>query len=140
MKIGRYDIDSLPPFHVLCGKTLTEIHGMVVGSGAVVFTCSDGHVFTLSHEPNCCESVDLLDITGDVADLIGAPILLADEVNNADHPPPREGFVDSNTWTFYRLATNKGYVTMRWFGESNGFYSETAVFRMVEAPDPKEEE
>lgn len=76
-----------------------------------------------------------MDIVGDLSDLIGQPLLMAEEVCESDINP--EGvkipdFQDSFTWTFYKLATVKGYVTISWYGESNGYYNESVSFRKRE--------
>ena len=66
---------------------------------------------------------------------VGSPILLAKEVSNEGAPPPEgwdEKYNDSYTWTFYRFGTLKGYVDIKWLGESNGYYSESVSFAEIE--------
>ena len=117
----------------LIGKTLTEIEGGV-GSDELLFHCSDGSKYLMHHYQDCCESVDIEDICGDLEDLIGVPILMAEESTSQNENP--EGveipeYQDSFTWTFYKFATDKGYVTIRWYGSSNGYYSERVDFKAV---------
>lgn len=73
------------------------------------------------------------DVCGDLNDLIGVPITMAEEVESRENPPGiTKEYQDSFTWTFYKLATVKGYVTIRWYGESNGYYSESVSFDLVQ--------
>jgi len=109
------------------GKTITNIEG-IVGDDELRFHLACGSTLTMYHEQTCCESVYVEDICGDLADLIGSPILLSEEISDYDGPPL--GLQDdSYTWTFYKLATLKGAVTIRWYGESNGCYSEEVSIR-----------
>lgn len=104
----------------LLGKTIVEIDGAKEDSKAIVFLCDDGTKFMMYHEQDCCEYVAVNDICGDVSRLLKTPITKAEEVAH-DSEDDEDG---SHTWTFYHLATVKGYVTIRWYGESNGYYSE----------------
>lgn len=81
--------------------------------------------FVFFHQQDCCESVCIEDIVGDLEDLQGEPLLLAEEVDGEGPAPAEEDYVDSYTWTFYKFATRKGYVDVRWYGTSNGYYSES---------------
>lgn len=82
------------------------------------------------HDQNCCESVNIESIVGDIKDLLGSPILLAEEVTGSveeiksDDERYNKDYQGYNSYTFYKLATIKGYVDIRWYGESNGYYSE----------------
>jgi hypothetical protein len=87
------------------------------------------------HYQDCCESVYVESVVGDLSDLIGSPILQAEEVvQMSGDDASLEGRGDESfTWTFYKLATIKGSVTIRWYGGSNGYYSESVTFKQLEA-------
>lgn len=131
----------------LLGKTITEV--LVVTDDeepvAVRFRLSTGEVLELAHRKECCESVIIESIVGDLRDLVGSPITMADEVSVEDLRVPEaiqaqwdeerkeresvgEHFEEpqSRSWTFYKLATIKGYIDIRFFGSSSGHYSESA--------------
>jgi hypothetical protein len=119
-------------FSDLIGKTITEITGMEVGSEEITITCDSGQKYRMDHYQNCCETVQVEDVCGDVSDLIGSPILQAEESTSEEHPEGvTKKYDDSFTWTFYRIATIKGSVVIRWYGESNGYYSERVDFEEV---------
>lgn len=83
--------------------------------------------YVLYHEHDCCESVTVEEIIGDLEDLENLPLLIAREDTNAEDPGTCNS--ESYTWTFYNFATYKGYVTIRFLGESNGYYSEDVYCR-----------
>jgi hypothetical protein len=118
----------------LIGKTLTKIDVDMEGD-EIIFTCDNGDKYKMYHDQDCCESVIIDDINGDINDLIGSPLLVAEELVSQDKNPigvkkPKYQD-DSFTWTFYKLATIKGYVDIRWYGDSNGYYSESVDFKKI---------
>lgn len=121
-------------FDTLVGKTLTEILRNSQYDDTLTFVTTDGEKYQMFHASDCCESVSIEDINGDLADLIGSPITLAEEstsdVQPVDAPAP-QWRDDAELWTFYRLATEKGYVTIRWYGSSNGYYSVSVSFQQT---------
>src|SRR5258708_4328732 len=113
-------------FSILTGKTLAKIDN---SGDEIYFTTVDGERFKMFHDQDCCESVSVDDIVGDLADLIGSPILSAYEESSMENP--KESGEDSFTWTFYRISTIKGTVVIKWYGTSNGYYSESVNFGKV---------
>ncbi len=113
-------------FQDLIGHTLSKIENM---DDKIIFESVEGKRWRMWHDQDCCESVTVEDIAGDLDDLIGSPILEAEEVTSDENPEGVVmGYQDSFTWTFYKLGTIKGRVTIRWYGESNGYYSESVDF------------
>jgi hypothetical protein len=110
----------------------------------VVFISDTGDAYKMCHQQDCCEEVTLEDVAGDLEDLLNTPILVAEESSNESrayaeiqlltpeeavmsklaYTPVDSDLHESQTWTFYKFRTIKGSVTMRWFGSSNGYYSE----------------
>lgn len=113
----------------LVGKTLSEVTR--IGDERIEFEATTGERWVMFYEQDCCASCQIEDVVGDLQDLVGSPIVMAEAATNSDQPKTYDGgYADaSHTWTFYKFATAKGYVTIRWYGSSNGYYSETASFR-----------
>ena len=111
-------------FDALLGKTITKINKI---DDRLVFYTDDGYRYEMVHDQDCCENVYIEDVCGDLDDLVGSPITLAEESTNSENPKD-PGYDESFTWTFYKLATVKGYVDIRWYGSSNGYYSESVSF------------
>ena len=122
-------------FSEIVGKTVVNIKGGV-GSDKMTFLCDDGTIYAMYHDQDCCENVSVEDIDADLGLLIGSPVLVAEESTSDTNPPGvKPEYQDSFTWTFYKLATAKGHVTIRWYGESNGYYSERVEFNSAEPTD-----
>ena len=132
----------------LLGKTFTRVER----DGEEIHFYAEGMHYVLLHEQDCCEDVHIESVVGDLSDLEGAPILRAEEAGytaNGDTwgalpeiqairltqrlTPETVPCDESKTWTFYKFATRKGYVDIRWVGESNGYYSERVSFIQQES-------
>lgn len=118
--------DKVVDFNTLQGKTLVSIERITGDDDMLVFTTQDGEVIYQYHEQDCCEGVTIDDIVGDLGDLIGHPLLKAEETSNSG-----ETDWGSETWTFYDLATIKGSVQIRWYGSSKGYYSESVSCKLA---------
>ena len=118
----------LRQFSDLVGCVLRDV---TASGDEFTLTLEDGTVARLFHGPQCCEHVELHDVNGDLADLVGTPIVIAEESSSSEEKPDDwrpDHEPDSWTWTFYRLGTVKGTVVLRWLGQSNGYYSERVDF------------
>lgn len=92
----------------------------------ITFFFEDGSKYLFYHSQNCCESVVIEYVNGDWEDLIGTPLLVAEE--RTDEQDITWG---GRTFTFYTFRTVKGSVDVRWCGESNGYYSESVDHNFI---------
>lgn len=124
---------SIEVFNKMLGQMMTEV-SVNSNNDELKFTSSNGKVCKFLHYQNCCESVGIEDICGDLNDLVGFPLLIAEEVDslenfNKSRSVPEDSYYNNNgTWTFYKFATNKGSMTVRRLGVSNGYYSESVSY------------
>jgi hypothetical protein len=114
----------------LVGHTITTITGATPGSEEIIFVRVDGVKVRFYHDQECCENVEVEEVIGDISDLIATHIVLAEERSSSHE----SDLGDSSTWTFYVFRTLKGTVTIRWLGESNGYYSETVNIEVAGQP------
>lgn len=104
------------------GKTVVDIR--TDKHDYISFLFSDGSAMKMYHSQSCCENVTIDDINGDLNDLIGTPIILAELRTNVNEGGSVDEYDSSYTWSFYTFRAHKGFVDIRWYGTSNGHYSE----------------
>lgn len=128
---------SVREIREMFGARIVSLVGAEYGSSEMTFHADDGKQYRFYHEHDCCESVLIEDICGDVNDFNDCVIVSAEQISYSDDEIKRiddakfsEGgwSPESWTWTFYRFISNKGVMTVRWLGESNGYYSESVSY------------
>ncbi len=94
---------------------------------SIEFETEDG-VFEMFHSQDCCESVVIYQIDGDLQSLVGSPLVIAKESSSPDSPykiEKPEYSEESETWTTYTFETKNAKVRIVWHGSSNSYYSES---------------
>lgn len=123
-----------PKIDDMVGKTFTS----VVSTGDELKFINDEEIYVFYHSQDCCEQVSIEDICGDLSDLENTPILMAEEVDSDAMRTFKilsDEYDESFTYTFYKFATIKGYVDVRWYGSSNGYYSESVDLKRLVKDD-----
>lgn len=126
-----YDLEPSCEIDVLIGKTLVSIEN--INNQALIFKTTDDEEYHMVHEYNCCEDVTIDDICGNLKSLVGTPIIVAEKTTNKNNKIFKHENDESCTWTFYKFATINGWVDVRWYGTSNGYYSEGVSFMKVKS-------
>lgn len=123
-------------FQKLVGQKLASVD--VINEREIRFTTDSGLVVLFYHEQDCCENVRLITPDGDVKQLVGRCVLevkenivrIGDDVDDnyiigKDVPDFNPKYAESWTDTRFEFITDEGTEVIRWFGESNGYYSES---------------
>ncbi len=117
------------------GQTIKSIKRIDnYGDDRIEFETEDG-VFAMFHSQDCCESVSIHQIDGDLQSLIGSPLIVAKESSTSYFPEgikiDREYTPESETWTVYTFETNTAKIRIVWHGSSNGYYSESVQISKI---------
>jgi hypothetical protein len=112
---------------------LDELNGLLVkhidcDDEQLIIEVEDGRRFSFCHEQDCCESVSVYSVDGNLKELQGKKLVRID-CDNVDPDDYVLGeHVDSYTFTNVRFITDEQTSLVRWFGESNGYYGEGISF------------
>lgn len=121
----------------LKGKTLTKIEHVPDTDTddvpeSLIFFCSEGDRYRMTHDQGCCEHVYLESTCGDLKDLIGAPLTVAEERSfQGTYLVFNYGSEHSVGWTYYHFSTTKGSVVLCWRGDSTIYYSVDVSLRLI---------
>lgn len=110
---------------VLVGEVLTHVD-VDETAGEILLTTKSGRQFMLHHEQDCCESVTIKSTEGDWKKLLHKKlkeVKWEEEGDSTDY--------GTCTRTDITFIVNRHTVVSKWFGESNGYYSESVHLKEV---------
>ena len=108
----KYGIENI------VGRTISTVRLSTDGDELFLFF-EGGGMAKLYHCQDCCESVVLeTNSLEELSPLEGQTVLTAEEV--VDYHTTEYG---DQQYTFYNIQGNQSNANLRWYGESNGYYS-----------------
>ena len=102
---------------------INKMFDSVIRVDDTIVFLNENEEYRLEHTQDCCESVYIDDLCGDLKDLENVPIFMAEE--STEEIGKDDLNYNEYEWcqyTFYRFWTSKGPVVIRWQGSSNGYY------------------
>jgi hypothetical protein len=119
----------------LVGTTLIKVENL--DNERLIFTAHNNeHEYHTYHLQDCCETVSVYQIVGNIEDILNSQIIKTKELVYDNEQPEPDIFIPDNdcdhyesyTWTIHIIETKKGAVKFVWLGSSNGYYSESVYF------------
>jgi hypothetical protein len=98
---------------------------------------ASGRKFIMNHDQDCCENVMVESVQGNVSHALGEKIIDATMTSNKNDEPqspnlPQAIYTNESwTWTYYTIRTQSETIVIRWYGASNGYYSESVDFSEI---------
>ncbi len=117
-------------FFTLKGQIVRKIQALNEYSLCIL---TDKYRYDLYHEQDCCEYVRLVNVIGDIDNILNEEIIFAEEDGGANDPDwYGDYYNDSHTWTKFVLGTKNANVEFWFLGESNGYYGESVFIKVEE--------
>lgn len=123
------------------GRVIASVTGET-GDETAEIVFEDGSSLLLWHEQDCCEHVVLDEIQGSVATAVGERVLDAvvhRSIDEDEDALSMDLYDDSFTWTYYTIRTRNATLVFRWYGASNGYYSEEVDLTFSKRSDEERE-
>lgn len=111
----------------LCGEILTNID---IDDDYILLTTVSGRKIQIFHYQDCCESVSIESVEGNIVNLTGKVLIdVSERIDDSDNPP--KDCDESWTRTIHTFKTNDETVIVKWIGISNGYYSENVTIEEI---------
>lgn len=118
------------PFESLRGKALESVVGLYKGSDCVEFECTDGSIFYMK-PPFTTSSVRIEDIGGEITDIVGIEILIAEVKSFPGSVIDYRSNSILYTRIVYVMITTEGILHIHWYAVSNDHHIKKVGFYEV---------